>query len=53
MRQIIAADADLAAKDKALRAAAIKSGQRGFLVDGARLVRDGVTSVEELVRILK
>ena len=53
MRQIIAADADLAAKDKALRAAAIKSGQRGFLVDGARLVSEGVTSFEELVRVLK
>lgn len=53
MRRIIAADADLAAKDRALRAAAVKSGQRGFLVDGARLVRNGVTSFEELVRVLK
>ncbi len=53
MRQIIAADADLVAKDRALRRAALKSGQRGFLVDGARLVRKGITSVDELARCLK
>ena len=52
MRQVIAVDADLAKKDKALRQLAFKSGQRGFLVDGARLVKEGVTSYEELVRAL-
>ncbi len=53
MRQIIAANADLARKANALRQAAFKSGQRGFIVDGARLVKNGVTSYEELVRVLK
>ncbi len=53
MRQIIAANADLAKKEQALRQAAMKSGQRGYLTDGARLVAKGVTSYEELVRCLK
>jgi len=53
MRQIIAADVDLTKKANALRQAAIKSGQYGFIVDGARLVKEGVTSYEELVRMLK
>ncbi|MBQ2557111.1 MAG: hypothetical protein II561_11225, partial [Thermoguttaceae bacterium] len=52
MRQIIAADVDLDKKNKALRQAAFKSGQRGYLVDGARLVKNGVTSYEELIRVL-
>ena len=52
MRQIIAAEVDLDKKSKALRQAAFKSGQRGYLVDGARLIKEGVTSYEELVRVL-
>ena len=52
MRQVIAANADLAKKEQALRQLALKSGQRGYLVDGARLVQKGVTSYEELVRCL-
>lgn len=53
MRQVIAANADLAKKEHALRQYALKSGQRGYLTDGARLVKEGVTSYEELVRCLK
>lgn len=53
MRQVIAADADLAKKEDALRKLAFKSGQRGYLVDGARLIQKGVTSYDELVRCLK
>lgn len=53
MRQVIAANADLAKKEQALRQYALRSGQRGYLVDGARLVKDGVISYDELVRCLK
>ena len=52
MRGVIASNADLAKKESALRQLALKSGQRGYLVDGARLVQEGVTSYEELVRCL-
>ncbi|MBQ9873124.1 MAG: hypothetical protein IJM30_01555 [Thermoguttaceae bacterium] len=52
MRGVIAANADLAKKDQALRQLAFKSGQRGFLEDGARLVQNGVTDYNELVRCL-
>ncbi|MCF0234048.1 MAG: hypothetical protein HUK22_03610, partial [Thermoguttaceae bacterium] len=53
MRQIIASDADLATKEKMLRTRAMKSGQRGYLVDAARLVAEGITSFDEIVRIMK
>ncbi|MDD3589023.1 MAG: ATPase, T2SS/T4P/T4SS family [Thermoguttaceae bacterium] len=52
MRQIIAADASLEKKEQALRQLAVKSDQRGYLIDGARLVQKGVTAYEELVRAL-
>ncbi len=38
---------------EAIRKAANQTGQRGFVYDGALLVSKGITSVEELTRILK
>ncbi len=38
---------------EAIRKAAHHTGQRGFVYDGALLVSKGITSVEELTRILK
>ncbi len=53
MRQIIAADAPLDKKSVALRHAAQKSGQNGFMTDGFRLIRAGITSIEEVQRALQ
>ena len=52
MRQIIAADATLAQKDAALRKRALASGQEGYWVDGKRLIKEGVTSYDEMRRSL-
>ena len=52
MRQIIAADADLAAKDAALRKKAVESGQEGYWVDGKRLIHEGITSYDEMRRVM-
>ncbi|MGI6402330.1 MAG: ATPase, T2SS/T4P/T4SS family [Thermoguttaceae bacterium] len=52
MRQIIAADASLREKEVALRRKALESGQEGYLTDGKRLVREGVTSYDEVRRII-
>ena len=38
---------------KLLRQAAVRAKCRGFLSDAARLVADGTTSYEELVRVMK
>ena len=52
MRQIIAADADLAAKDAALRKKAVESGQEGYWIDGKRLIHEGITSYDEMRRVM-
>lgn len=39
--------------EEAIRAAAAKSGERGFITDGGRLVGWGATSFEELIRCLR
>lgn len=49
LREIIANDPT----EAAIRQAVLKSGQRGYLVDGARLVADGLTSFEEFARCMK
>ena len=49
MRQVIATNPT----EEAIRRAAAKSGERGFITDGSRLVAWGATSFEELVRALK
>ena len=49
LRQIISTRPSV----EAIRKAAIKSGQRGFMVDGARLIAEGITSLDELTRALK
>ena len=49
LRQVIVSNPT----EEAIRRAAAKSGERGFLTDGARLVAWGATSFEELVRALK
>ena len=49
LRQIISTRPSV----EAIRKAAIKSGQRGFMVDGARLIAEGITSLDELSRALK
>ena len=38
---------------EAIRRAANQSGQRGFLFEGALLIAKGITSVEELARVMK
>jgi len=52
MRQIIAADANLASKEAALRKKAAESGQEGYWADGKRLVREGVTDYDEMRRVM-
>lgn len=39
--------------EEAIRAAAARSGERGFITDGGRMVGWGATSFEELVRCLR
>ena len=38
---------------EAIRKAAVQSGQRGFLFEGSLLIAKGITSVEELARVMK
>lgn len=38
---------------EALRQAAVKAKCRGYLYDGAQLIADGITSFEELARVMK
>ncbi len=52
MRQIIAADATVAQKDAALRKKVQESKQEGYWADGKRLVREGVTSYDEMRRVM-
>lgn len=49
IRQLIRTNPD----PKLLRQAAVRAKCRGFLSDAARLVADGTTSYEELVRVMK
>ncbi|MBQ3453686.1 MAG: hypothetical protein IJG25_02355, partial [Thermoguttaceae bacterium] len=49
IRQLIRTNPD----PKLLRQAALRAKCRGFLSDAARLVADGTTSYEELVRVMK
>ena len=53
MRQIIASNVSLEQKNQALRKAVMQSGQQGYLTDGLRLVKLGVTSIDEIQRAMK
>lgn len=53
MRQIIAADEALDVKEAALRHKAAQSGHEGYWVDGKRLIREGVTSYDEMRRVME
>lgn len=49
IRQILVSSPNL----ELIRQAALKSGQKGFFLEGAVLVAKGITSVEELSRVMK